>query len=60
MFSALDGSLSGCHGGSRESGLLLERGAVMRRFRYRIRGEQSPAAVAAAVAKRSRALRSAW
>ena len=41
-----------CHGGSRESALLLQRGAVVGRFRYRIRAEQSPAAVAAAVAKR--------
>jgi hypothetical protein len=37
IFSALAGSLSGCHGGSRESVLLLQRGAVVGRFRYRIR-----------------------
>jgi len=50
IFSALDGSLSVCHGGRRGSALLLQRGAVVGRFRYHIREEQSPAAVAAAVA----------
>jgi len=43
------------HGGSHESALLLQRGAVVGRFHYRIREEQSPAAVAAAVAKEWRA-----
>jgi hypothetical protein len=32
-----------CHGGSRESALLLQRGAVVGRFRYRIReGSREP------------------
>jgi hypothetical protein len=47
------GSMLLSHGGSRESALLLQRGAVVGRFHYRIREEQSPATVAAAVAKRS-------
>jgi hypothetical protein len=38
-------------GASRESALLLQRGAVVGRFVYRVREEQSLAAVAAAVAK---------
>ena len=46
-------ALSLCHGGSSESALLLQRGAVVGSFHYRIREEQSPAAVAAAVALRS-------
>ena len=37
-------------GGSRESALLLQCGAVVGSFHYRIREEQLPAAVAAAVA----------
>jgi hypothetical protein len=41
-----------CHGGSRESAPLLQRGGVVGRFRYRIREEQARAAVAATVAKR--------
>jgi hypothetical protein len=41
------------HACSRENALLLQRGAVVGRFRYCIREEQSPAAVAAAVAKES-------
>jgi len=41
-----------CHGCSGESPLLLQRGAVVRRFRYCIPEEQSPAATAAAVALR--------
>jgi hypothetical protein len=43
-----------CHGGSRESALLLQRGAVVGRFHYRIREEQARAAVAAAVALQQR------
>jgi hypothetical protein len=39
------------HASSRENALLLQRGAVVGRFRNCIREEQSPAAVAAAVAK---------
>ena len=50
MFSALDGSLSGCHGLSRDRALLLRRGAVVGRFRDCVREEQSPSVVAAAVA----------
>ncbi len=42
-----------CHGRSRESALILQRGPVVGRSRYRIREEQSPAAVAAAVANQS-------
>jgi hypothetical protein len=39
------------HGWSRESPLLFQRRAVVRRLRYCIPEEQSPAAAAAAVAK---------
>jgi hypothetical protein len=42
------------HGGSRESALLLQRGAVVGTFHHRIREEQSPATVAAAVALQQR------
>ena len=38
-----------CHGGGRESALLLRRGGVVRRFQYRAPEEQAPAVVAAAV-----------
>ena len=48
--AAVLASLCLCHGGSRESALLLQCGAVVGSFHYRIREEQSPAALAAAVA----------